>query len=87
MNLLTIFGTIIAAVCFILLAAFLVVFFHYFVFFRWRSCKHCHQTMDYRGGKGDNDDEYYLFHCPKCGAWEKVPKEEFYRQCEKEPYE
>jgi hypothetical protein len=29
--------------------------------------------MDYKGLKNDNCDPHYLFHCPKCKAWEQVP--------------
>jgi hypothetical protein len=39
--------------------------------------------MEYKGLKEDNDKSHYLFHCPKCGAWEQVPKEKFFRDCDK----
>ena len=38
--------------------------------------------MDYRGLKEVNNNGHYLFHCPNCGAWEQIPKEEFFRQCD-----
>jgi uncharacterized C2H2 Zn-finger protein len=38
--------------------------------------------MEYKGMKEDDNNGHYLFHCPKCGAWEQVPKEEFFRQCD-----
>jgi uncharacterized C2H2 Zn-finger protein len=35
--------------------------------------------MEYKGLKEDDDNGHYLFYCPKCGAWEQVPKEEFFK--------
>jgi uncharacterized C2H2 Zn-finger protein len=38
--------------------------------------------MEYKGLKEDNDNGHYLFHCPKCGAWQQIPKEQFFRDVE-----
>lgn len=38
--------------------------------------------MEYKGFKTNNDDKHYLFYCPKCGAWETVPYEKFFKQCD-----
>ena len=35
--------------------------------------------MEYRGLKDDNNNGHYLFHCPKCGAWQQIPREQFLR--------
>lgn len=82
MSLLTIFGAIIAALGLLLLAAFLILVLQYLLFFHWRNCKYCGHTMKYKGLKEDNNNGHYLFHCEHCGAWEQIPKEEFFRQCD-----
>lgn len=81
MMFLVILGAIVAILCFIILAAFFIVTLQYLVFFKWRNCKYCHHHMDFRGLKEVDDNSHYLFHCPNCGAWEQIPKEEFLRQC------
>ena len=40
--------------------------------------------MNYKGLKEDDNSGQYLFHCPKCGAWEQMPREEFIRNCAKD---
>ena len=82
MSFLEIFGSIFAAIGLVLLAAFLIITSQYLLFFKWRSCKHCHHNMEYKGLKEDNNNGHYLFHCPECGAWEQVPREEFSHQCD-----
>ena len=74
-----------------LLAAFLVVVFFalviglkLFIWFDFKPCKECKHTMEYKGLQEEDDREYYLFYCPKCGLWEKIPKEEFIRDCDKD---
>ena len=38
-----------------------------------RKCKCCGHLMKFKGFREDKEDgSYYLFHCPKCGKWEKV---------------
>ena len=51
----------------------------YVIYFHFRPCKHCGHYMNYHGLKIDDKDGHYLFYCPKCGAWEQVPKEQFYK--------
>ena len=49
-----------------------------------RKCKHCKHYMEYKGLKEDNNNGHYLFHCPNCGAWERIPKEDFYYNTNKD---
>jgi hypothetical protein len=46
------------------------VHFKYF-----RKCPYCYERMhyQYRRLDKDGDTEYYVFHCPHCGAFENVP--------------
>ena len=81
-NILTFFGAIVFALALILLMAFIFLSMQFLLFFKWRKCNHCHHTMEYKGMKEDDNNGHYLFHCPKCGAWEQVPKEDFFRQCD-----
>lgn len=62
---------------------FMYIAIVYISWFRWRRCKHCNHTLEYKGLKPDNENGHYLFHCPNCGAWEHVPKEEFIRSIDK----
>ena len=78
----TIFGAVIIGLSIIMLAAFGYISLQFLLFFHWRKCKHCNHNMDYRGFKDDDDNGHYLFHCPECGAWDQVPREEFFRQCD-----
>lgn len=80
MSFLVIFGAIVVSLFLIFGAASLFVFIQYITFFRFRSCKHCKHTMEYKGLKEDDADGHYLFHCPECGAWEQVPRSEFFQQ-------
>ena len=73
---------IIAIAVFLFFFAFAVIGIQYLVWFHWRGCKHCGHTMEYRGLKDDNDNGHYLFHCPHCGAWQQIPKEQFFRDIE-----
>ena len=86
MTVLNIIGCIFAAVCLIVLFACMLFALQYFVWFHWRSCKHCYHTMKYKGLKEDNDNGHYLFHCPKCGAWEQIPKEQFFREIDENTF-
>lgn len=78
-----IIGLVLLALVFICLAALLVVGLHFWLWFHCRSCKHCHHTLEHKGLQEDADGDYYLFHCPHCGAWEKVPRDEFFCDFEK----
>jgi hypothetical protein len=77
----TILGAIVIFLI-VLGAAALVIGLHYSLFFLRKKCKHCNHVMEYKGLKEDNKKGHYLFHCEHCGAWEQVPKEEFFRQCD-----
>jgi hypothetical protein len=79
---LNIIGFIFAALCLIVLFACFTFILHYLSWFHWKPCKHCGHNMEYRGLKEDNENGYYLFHCPKCGAWQQIPKEQFFRDVE-----
>lgn len=81
-NVLTFFGAIVFALALILLMAFIYFNMQFLLFFKRRKCKYCHHTMEYKGMKEDDNNGHYLFHCPKCGTWEQVPKEDFFRQCD-----
>lgn len=83
MIVLKIIGVVIALVVGVLFFAFFVVGLHCLVWFHWRQCKYCCHTLDYKGLKGDDDNGHYLFHCPECGAWEQIPREEFFRDIDK----
>ena len=83
MSFLEIFGSILAAIGLVLLAAFLIITSQYLLFFKWRLCKRCNHNMEYKGLREDSDNGHYLFHCPHCGAWEQIPKEEFYREIDR----
>ena len=82
-TLLTIIGAILAFAIFIFFFAFAVIGLQYIVWFHWRTCKYCSHNMEYKGLKEDGDNSHYLFHCPHCGAWEQIPKEEFFRDLDK----
>lgn len=61
----------------LLLGAAAIVTVPYVLYFHCHYCKHCGHRMEYRGLKGDDKNGHHLFHCPKCGAWEEVPKDVF----------
>ena len=82
-----IIGTILILLIVILVFACIACAIHWYTWFYWRPCKHCGHTLEYKGLKDDNDNGHYLFHCPKCGAWEQIPKEEFIRKVNKDFYE
>lgn len=75
---------IIGYICLLILV--LIAFFaiiigaHYLSWFHMRTCKHCSHHLEYKGLKEDKGEGHYLFHCPHCGAWEQIPKEEFFRE-------
>ena len=51
------------------------------VWFGFRPCKHCGNTLNYMGSTKKGD---YLFYCPHCGTLEQVSCEEFVRDCDKD---
>lgn len=79
--------TIIGFICLLMIIAILlgcmIFTTQYFVWFHWKSCKHCGHTMEYKGLGEDDGNGHYLFHCPKCGARENIPREEFFREVDK----
>ena len=74
---------IIIALLFIIGSAVIIFTLHYFSWFHWRPCKHCGHHMEYKGLKEDTGDGHFLFHCPHCGAWQQIPKQEFLHEIEK----
>ena len=48
----------------------------FFLLFYARHCKYCDHTMDFKGYHTDKGEHYYTFHCPHCGAWDKVKRDE-----------
>lgn len=54
----------------------LVLFGRFILLFNHHSCPHCSYSMEYKGERQRAEGNVYLFHCPKCGAWEEVPKVE-----------
>ena len=79
MIVLKIIGAVIAFTVAVIFFAFFIVGIHYLVWFHRRSCKYCNHTLEFKGLKEDDGNGHYLFHCPECGAWEQIPKEEFFR--------
>ena len=54
----------------------------YLYAFHRRKCKHCGSILEYKGLKENEKESHFLFHCKNCGAWEEVPKEEMFRNCD-----
>ena len=79
---LTYIGAIIVLILIVIAFACLILTLQWLAWFHWRSCKHCNHTMEYKGLKPDDGNGHYLFHCPNCGAWEQISKEEFLRSCD-----
>ena len=75
MTIFTILGAVLLCVFAIILFGCFIFTIHYLVTFRFRRCPHCKHFMEYKGFKEDDKDGHFLFHCPKCGAWESVQKE------------
>ena len=66
----------------------LVVFFilvlltttlRYMLWFNCKFCHNCKHRMDYKGLVENDNQNYYLFYCRKCGSWEQIPKDSFFR--------
>ena len=79
--------TILGIICLVVIGVVLIVCFvfvtHYLMWFHCKLCKYCNHTMEYKGLKEDGCNGHYLFHCPKCGAWEEIAKEDFFRDVDK----
>jgi len=71
-----IIGYIILGISFVVVVLGLVLFARFILLFKHRTCPHCSHSMEYKGEKQHTDGDIYLFYCPKCGAWEDVPKAE-----------
>ena len=71
-----IIGYIIVGIIFVAVILVLVLFGRFILLFNHRPCPHCSHSMEYNGEKQHTDGDIYLFHCPKCGAWDEVPKAE-----------
>ena len=69
-------GCIILGIVLVAIIVILVLFGRFVLLFNHRPCPHCYADMTFRGEKERKEGNIYLFHCPKCGAWEEVPKEE-----------
>jgi hypothetical protein len=83
---LNVFTSIIFALLFILIAAAVIIALHYFMWFHWHQCPHCFKTMHYNEKKTvTNDESYYIFHCPHCGATEAIPTEKFLTDIDQSP--
>ena len=83
MTILSFMGYVLLAACFILLVVAIILGTHYLFWFKFRSCKYCGHTMEYKGLRGEEGSGHYLFHCPKCGAWEQLSQEKFLKEIEK----
>lgn len=77
MVVLEIIGLLFLAVLLIFLFAVLAFLPFYYVCFYWQSCDKCGCTMEYKGCKEEDGTSYYIFHCPKCGAVQKLHKDGF----------
>jgi phage FluMu protein Com len=76
MTLITIIIGAIACFLMIILLGSLLFTFQYIWQYKCHRCKHCGHFMAFKGLKEEGDDAHYLFHCPKCGAWEQIQKGE-----------
>lgn len=71
-----IIGYTILGIFFVVAILVLVMFGRFILLFNHRPCPHCNHSMEYKGEKQRTEGNVYLFHCPKCGAWDEVPKAE-----------
>lgn len=69
-------GIVLVVIAFIVLYI-IIMGIAYIARFHIKPCKYCGHIMEFRGEKKRQEGEVYLFQCPKCKAWEEVPKEEF----------
>lgn len=64
---------ILVALFFIVLLTCVIFTGSYLNYINHFKCKKCGNTMKYKGVRKNNEDEEFMFHCEKCGAWEQVP--------------
>lgn len=76
-SILNIIGFVLLGILVILVICVLVFSLHFLVWFQWRTCKYCGHFLEYKGLKEDDEEGHFLFHCPHCDSWEKVPKKDF----------
>ena len=77
-------GSILLAIlCFVVLL-FFIIGLKLLVWFHFRTCKHCGNTMLYQGLRENDSESHYLFRCEHCGTWEQVTKEELFQECDKD---
>ena len=81
---LTIIWGVLIAVFILVVLFFISLGFKLLVWFNFRECKHCKHIMRYKGFRDDENGGYYIFHCKQCGAWEHIPKKEFFHNCNKD---
>ena len=75
MTICTILGAILCAFVIILFGCFIFTI-QYLIVYHCHRCPHCRHFMKFKGFKEDDRNGHFLFHCPKCGAWESIPKED-----------
>lgn len=51
-----------------------------FMMIHVRRCKYCNHVLEFKNCKEDDNGSYYEYHCPHCGAWEKVSKKEMFKE-------
>lgn len=78
MIVLKIIGIMLLAILLIIVFVAFTLATRIYVLCNRHKCKHCKHYMEYKGLKEDTNNGHYLFHCPNCGAWEQIPKEDFY---------
>lgn len=84
MIVLKIIGIMLLAILLIIVFVVFTLAPRLYVLCNCRKCKHCKHYMEYKGLKEDNNNGHYLFYCPNCGAWEQIPKEDFYYNMNKD---
>ena len=86
MTILNFFIGLLAAIVIIVIILGLIFSAQYLVWFHCKPCKHCGHTLEYRGIIRGKDEEIVYFECPKCGRKEMIPKQEFFKDCDKAEY-
>jgi len=76
MTLLDILTTAFVGIFFIILLFSSIISIHCWLWFHWRTCKHCCHTLKYKGQKEEGDKCLYIFQCPKCGKYEVLSRQE-----------
>ena len=74
---------LLAILCFAIFL-FFIVGLKLLVWFQFRTCQHCGNTLRYLGLKEGGSESYYLFHCEHCDAWEQIPMNKFVQDIDKD---